>query len=106
MLTYVSTRVHLTELDRLGPWLCRELLVLLNNAPHVAYVLRIIMDALIQYDIRSPPFRDVVRPYFGMHTDHFVHEFLNYARSNFDLVGYDQSVIYSPPGLYCINIIL
>ena len=97
------------ELNRLIPWLNRELQVLLNNnASHVAYVLRLILDALIQYDIRSPEFRDLVRPHFGAFTDHFVHELLNYAQSSFDLVGYDQSVTYLPQGLsgeYVSNII-
>ncbi|XP_015439121.1 PREDICTED: E3 ubiquitin-protein ligase Topors-like [Dufourea novaeangliae] len=97
------------ELNRLIPWLNRELQVLLNNnAPHVAYVLRVILEALSQYDIRSPEFRDLVRPYFGNFTDHFVHELLNYARTNFDLVGYDQSVTYLPQGLsneYVSNIV-
>lgn len=88
------------ELNRLIPWLNRELQVLLNNnASHVAYVLRVILDALSQYDIRSPEFRDLVRPHFSTFTDHFVHELLNYARTNFDLVGYDQSVTYLPQGI-------
>ncbi|XP_033336680.2 uncharacterized protein LOC117226462 [Megalopta genalis] len=88
------------ELNRLIPWLNRELQALLNNnTQHCAYVLRIILEALIQYDIRSPEFRDLVHPYFGTFTDHFVHELLNYARTNFDLVGYDQSVIYLPQGI-------
>lgn len=74
-------------------------MLLNNNASHVAYVLRLILDALIQYDIRSPEFRDLVRPHFGTFTDHFVHELLNYAQSSFDLVGYDQSVTYLPQGM-------
>ena len=72
-----------------------------NNAPHVAYVLRIITDALTSYDIRSNEFRNLVRPYFGIHTEHFAHELANFARTNFDMVGYDQSVMYLPSrGLY------
>ncbi|XP_031832581.1 uncharacterized protein LOC116426965 [Nomia melanderi] len=97
------------ELNRLIPWLNRELQVLLNNnASHVAYVLTVILGALSQYDIRSPEFRDIVRPYFETFTDHFVHELLNYARTNFDLVGYDQSVTYLPQGLsneYVSNVV-
>ncbi|XP_011630126.1 E3 ubiquitin-protein ligase Topors-like [Pogonomyrmex barbatus] len=88
------------ELDRLIPWLNRELQVLLNNEPtHVAYVLSIITDALIQYDIRSPEFRNIVRPFFSIHTNHFAHELLTFAQTNFDLYGYDQSVTYLPSGL-------
>lgn len=86
-----------TQLNRLIPWLNRELQVLLNNnAPHVAYVMRIIMESLSRYDLRSPEFRDVVRPYFGIHAEHFVHELLNYARTGFDVIGYDQYVTYVP----------
>ncbi|KYM94807.1 hypothetical protein ALC62_14402 [Cyphomyrmex costatus] len=88
------------ELDRLIPWLNRELQVLLNNEPtHVAYVLSVIMETLTQHDIRSPEFRNIVRPFFAIHTDHFAHELLNFAQTNFDLVGYDQSVTYLPRGL-------
>ncbi|CAL7933354.1 unnamed protein product [Xylocopa violacea] len=88
------------ELNRLIPWLNRELQVLVgNDASHVAYVLRVISNALVQYDIRSLEFRDIVRSHFGTFTDHFIHELLNYARSNFDIIGYDQSVTYLPQGL-------
>lgn len=87
------------ELDRLIPWLNRELQVLLNNEPtHIAYVLSVIMDALTQYDIRTSEFRNMVRPFFAIHTEHFSHELLNFARTNFDLYGYDQSVTYMPRG--------
>ncbi|XP_053982284.1 E3 ubiquitin-protein ligase Topors-like [Hylaeus anthracinus] len=97
------------ELTRLIPWLNRELQVLrTNNAPNIAYILRIILDALSQYDIRSPEFRDIVRPYFGTFTDHFVHELGIYARTNFDLIGYDQSVVYVHQGFsneYVSNVV-
>ena len=98
--SYFIYRREPRELNRLIPWLNRELQVLLNNnASHVAYVLRVILDALCQYDIRSPEFRELVRPHFAAYTDHFVHELLNYARTNFDLIGYDQSVTYLPQGI-------
>ncbi|KOC68567.1 E3 ubiquitin-protein ligase Topors [Habropoda laboriosa] len=85
------------ELSRLIPWLNRELLVLLNNnTTYVEYVLRVILTALNNYDIRSTSFRELLRPHFGTFTDHFVHELFNYARSNYDLLGYDQSVISVP----------
>ncbi|XP_051164766.1 E3 ubiquitin-protein ligase Topors-like isoform X2 [Leptopilina boulardi] len=90
-------RRHPAEINRLIPWLNRELQVLLNNnSPHVAYVLRIITDALTRYYIRSIEFRNLIRPYFGIHTEHFTHELANFARTSFDMVGYDQSVIYLP----------
>lgn len=58
------------------------------------------MNALTRFDIRSPEFRNIVQPFFDTHTDHFAHELLNFAQTNFDLVGYDQSVTYLPRGLY------
>ncbi|KAM0737533.1 E3 ubiquitin-protein ligase Topors [Formica fusca] len=88
------------ELDRLIPWINRELQVLLNNEPGIiAYALSIIMNALTRFDIRSPEFRNIVQPFLAAHTDHFAHELLNFAQTNFDLVGYDQSVTYLPRGL-------
>lgn len=88
------------ELDRLIPWLNRELQVLLNNEPGIiAYALSIILNALTRFDIRSPEFRNIVQPFFETHTDHFAHELLNFAQTNFDLIGYDQSVTYLPRGL-------
>lgn len=89
------------ELDRLIPWIRRELQVLLTNDPGIIeYVLNIITNYLTRFDIRSPEFRNIIQPFFGAHTDHFAHELLNFAQTNFDLVGYDQSVTYLPRGLY------
>lgn len=95
------------ELERLIPWLNREVQVLLtisrsSNAvnSHIAFVMSKIMDALRQYDIRSAEFRGVVWPFFTLQTDHFIHELLNFARTNFDIIGYDQAVTYLPHGSY------
>ncbi|XP_058793439.1 E3 ubiquitin-protein ligase Topors-like [Phymastichus coffea] len=86
---------HPGETRRLVPWLNRELQVLLNdNCSHIAYVMNVIMDTITRYNIDSTSFLNIVQPYFGSKAEHFVHEFLNYARSNYDMVGYDQSVIY------------
>lgn len=80
----------------------REVQVLLNeNQHHIVYVLQIITESLTRVDINSSNFRNMIRPYFGNNTDHFQHEFYNFARSNFDLVGYDQAVVYlQSRGLY------
>lgn len=53
------------------------------------------MDILITHDITSVEFRRVMEPYFREHTVHFVHEFYNFARSPYDLYGYDNNVQYS-----------
>ncbi|XP_012276851.1 E3 ubiquitin-protein ligase Topors isoform X2 [Orussus abietinus] len=99
-------RRYPNELTRLIPWLNRELQVLLNdNAPHIAYVLRIIMNTLTRYDLRSPEFRDLIRPYFNTNTDHFVHELMIYACAGYDLVGYDQNISYLPRNLFSNRIV-
>lgn len=97
------------ELSRLVLWLNRELKVLLNAEHRVLYALNVIRDALTRYDILSAEFRNIVHPFVNIHTDHFLHELYNFAKSNFDLVGYDESVMYFPNGSYlselCINFI-
>ncbi|XP_014472619.1 PREDICTED: E3 ubiquitin-protein ligase Topors-like isoform X2 [Dinoponera quadriceps] len=92
-------RRHPRELERLVPWLTRELQVLLDFSTLVTCVLNIIKNVLTQCDIRSSEFHSVMRPHFNIHTDHFIHELLNFAQSNFDVIGYDQTVAYLPCGL-------
>lgn len=77
------------------PWLDRELKVLLNqNQPHMSYVLGIISELIPVHDINSAQFRSAISPYFTNNTDHFVHEFYQFARSPFDMIGYDRDVQY------------
>lgn len=50
---------------------------------------------LIKYTpIRSPRFAEAVAPYFGRHTEHFVHEFYSFASSPYDLSAYDRHANY------------
>lgn len=37
-----------------------------------------------------------VRPFVPTHTEHFVHELISFARSQFDIIGYDRYVSYHP----------
>ncbi len=43
---------------------------------------------------RSPEMRDLLLPYLGTRTEHFQHEFYNFARSPYDLVGFDRNAAY------------
>jgi len=43
---------------------------------------------------RSPEMRDLLLPYLGTRTEHFQHEFYNFARSPYDLVGFDRNAEY------------
>jgi len=83
---------------RLVPWLNRELNVLLEGTRYQAQnptVLNLITEWIKRYDIQSPEMRDRLLPYLGTRTEHFQHEFFHFARSPFDLVGYDRNAIYS-----------
>lgn len=53
------------------------------------------MDLLSMHDITSTEFRREVEPYFREYTVHFIHEFYNFARSPYDIYGYDNNVQYS-----------
>lgn len=77
------------------PFINRELVFLLNNSEHqVNYVLEVIKDELTRNDIMSPEFRDRVDPFFRRRTSHFIHELNNFARSPYDIIGYDLVVRY------------
>ncbi|XP_008195988.1 E3 ubiquitin-protein ligase Topors isoform X2 [Tribolium castaneum] len=81
---------------RLVPWLNRELNALLyENTQQVMHLVDIIMDHLLRHHICSYMFRSLLYDYLGNKTDHFIHEFYNFMRSPFDMVGYDRHVIYT-----------
>ena len=54
------------------------------------------MDLIVRYDITAPEFSEHLTEYIGENTPHFVHEFLNFARSPYDMIGYDHNVQYNP----------
>lgn len=78
------------------PWVQREVLALLDSDSRASYCTEIIQDLLTRYSIYSREFREQVTPYFQRRTEHFIHEFLNFARSPFDMIGYDRIVQYAP----------
>lgn len=68
---------------------------LLNNTEHqISYVLEVIKEELTRSDIMSSEFRDRVDAYFRRNTSHFIHELYNFARSPYDMFGYDLVVRY------------
>lgn len=84
-------------MHRLMPWLNRELLCLcVHNEEPISYVVQTIEHLIKTYDMTSPDFRTRVRACVPDHTEHFIHELINYARSPYDLVGYDRYVTYVP----------
>ncbi|XP_046439658.1 E3 ubiquitin-protein ligase Topors-like [Daphnia pulex] len=82
---------------RLVPWLNRELNVLLvSHENRLSYVLELILRLITQFHIRSRAFRDAIQSYIGGYTEHFVHEFFQYARSPYDMYGFDENADYQP----------
>ncbi|XP_050315973.1 E3 ubiquitin-protein ligase Topors-like isoform X2 [Anthonomus grandis grandis] len=80
---------------RLVPWLNRELNALLyEDTRLIMQVVDLILDNLANYHICGRTFRNLLHEYFNVKTDHFIHEFYNFMRSPFDMVGYDRNITY------------
>lgn len=89
-------RTNPAQTHRLVPWLNRELNALLEGSEHQsAYVAQKILQFIERFEIRSPEFHEKLLPYLGNRTDHFQHEFYHYARSVYDLIGYDRVATYT-----------
>jgi E3 ubiquitin-protein ligase Topors len=56
-------------------------------------------------DIQTEEFVQQLRPFLLEKTQHFVHELLNFMRSPFDMIGFDEAVQYDwPPHLVCVGV--
>ncbi|XP_072534721.1 topoisomerase I binding, arginine/serine-rich a [Salminus brasiliensis] len=85
-------------LHRLVPWLKRELTVLYGtHGSLVNIVQHIVMSQITRYDMQNPAVLQELRPFLLSRTEHFLHEFLSFARSPFNMEAYDQSAVYDCP---------
>ena len=84
---------------RLVPWLNREINVILQGEDHTEFIMELIIDLVQRFEIQSEEFREHIHPFIGRHTDLFIHEFFNFARSPYDIVAYDNHAIYDEPAL-------
>lgn len=94
-----SNRANPAQLHRLLPWLQRELTCLADNqAPTqpITYSVQRIQTLIQTYDMTTYEFQCRVRVLVPNNTDHFIHELINFARSPYDTIGYDQNVRYLP----------
>lgn len=88
-------RRHPEEMQRMIPWLSRELFAILR-APGISnHVLERVLDLLPNHEIHSRQFWTGVETYLRHHCDHFIHEFYNFARSPYDMIGFDENAVYS-----------
>lgn len=85
-------------LHRLVPWLKRELTVLFGaHGSLVNIVQHLIMSNVTRYDLESQAFADDLKPFLLNRTEHFLHEFISFARCPFNLEAYDQHANYDCP---------
>ncbi|TRY65420.1 hypothetical protein DNTS_004215, partial [Danionella cerebrum] len=85
-------------LHRLVPWLRRELTVLYGaHGSLVNIVQHIIMTLVTRYNLDDQAVEHELRPFLLSHTEHFLYEFRNFARSPFNMEAYDQRAVYDLP---------
>lgn len=86
-------------MHRLTPWLHRELVCVCVESVHpISFITQSIQQLLKTHDMISDEFKSNIRSLipFSNNVDHFIHELTNFARSPFDMVGYDRYVTYLP----------
>lgn len=66
-----------------------------NHTNSIPRILEDMRENLCQHDIQSREVHDYFLRYLHDKTDHFIHEFYNFAISPYDIVGYDRNVDYS-----------
>lgn len=85
-------------LHRLIPWLKRELIVLYGaHGSLVNIVQHIIMSRITRYDMEDGAIMEELRPFLQGRTEHFLHEFISFAKSPFNMEAYDQHAVYDCP---------
>lgn len=85
-------------LHRLVPWLRRELTVLYGtHGSLVNIVQHIIMTLITRSNLDDQAVAHELRPFLLSHTEHFLHEFLSFAQSPFNMEAYDQRAVYDLP---------
>ncbi|KAL7736866.1 hypothetical protein ACLKA6_015700 [Drosophila palustris] len=84
------------QMHRLMPWINRDIVCLLRTSPqNVSPVMHMMQDILPMINIPTRTFRRRLTPFLGERTNHFIHELFNFARSPYDMIGYDRVVQYS-----------
>lgn len=86
-------------LHRLIPWLKRELAVLYGgHGSLVNIVQHIVMSQITRYDMDDRAIEEELRPFLQGRAEHFLHEFVMFAKSPFDMQAYDRHAVYDCPG--------
>ncbi|XP_028711793.1 E3 ubiquitin-protein ligase Topors-like [Peromyscus leucopus] len=87
-----------SSLHRLIPWLKRELTAVYgDNGYTVKNVLAAILHHMTIFNLNSESFTQLLEPYLLQHTHHFLHEFISFVYSSYNLETYDRSAVYQCP---------
>ncbi|XP_034774157.1 E3 ubiquitin-protein ligase Topors-like [Acipenser ruthenus] len=85
-------------LHRLVPWLKRELTVLYGaHGSLVNIVQHIIMTRITRCDMEDQAIQNELKPFLLTRTEHFLHEFISFARAPYNMDAYDQHAVYDCP---------
>nr|XP_012385745.3 E3 ubiquitin-protein ligase Topors-like [Dasypus novemcinctus] len=85
-------------LHRLVPWLKRELTAVYGDYGYtVKNILSTILHHMTEYDLDSDAFIHFLEPYLLQYTHHFLHEFISFVHSPYNMETYDQRAIYQCP---------
>ncbi|XP_038203009.1 E3 ubiquitin-protein ligase Topors-like [Arvicola amphibius] len=87
-----------SSLHRLIPWLKRELTAVYGDYGYtVKNILAAILHHMTEFDLESESFTHLLEPYLLQHTCHFLHEFISFVYSSYDVETYDRSAVYQCP---------
>uniref|UniRef100_A0A8W7P4Q3 RING-type E3 ubiquitin transferase n=1 Tax=Anopheles coluzzii TaxID=1518534 RepID=A0A8W7P4Q3_ANOCL len=90
-------RENPAQMHRVLSYMHRDLLVLGVNIAVHAPNMNVLEDLLQTYDIDSRDFLLRILRHMPLETgEHFQHECINFARSPYDMIGYDRCVQYNP----------
>uniref|UniRef100_A0A182WL93 E3 ubiquitin-protein ligase Topors n=1 Tax=Anopheles minimus TaxID=112268 RepID=A0A182WL93_9DIPT len=85
------------QMHRVLSWMHRDLLVLSTNIAIHAPNMNVLEDLLQTHDIDSREFLLRILRHMPLEDgEHFQHECVNFARSPYDMIGYDRCVQYNP----------
>ncbi|KAF3855504.1 hypothetical protein F7725_016227, partial [Dissostichus mawsoni] len=98
-ITADSFRLSPAPLERLRPWLRRELTVLYGvHTSLVDIVQRIVTARLQRHGLEDQnTIEEELRPFLLARTNHFLHEMVSFASSPLALESYDLEAVYEPP---------
>ncbi|CAL8272654.1 unnamed protein product [Gadus morhua 'NCC'] len=85
-------------LHRLVPWLKRELMVLYGaHGSLVNIVQHVVMSRITRFNLEASDILEELRPFLQARTEHFLHEFISFAKAPFNMEAYDQHAVYDCP---------